>query len=74
MDIFAKGVNKLRSNEGQDLVGLSKEAAIARLKAKNARFRIICEEGRSMIVTSDCNPNRFNLTIVGGHVYNVTMG
>jgi hypothetical protein len=57
-----------------DLIGLTKENALLKIKASGLKSRIVEEDDESFIVTMDYVVNRFNLTIGKGVVTSVFVG
>ena len=58
----------------EDLVGLSKDAAIAKLKKAKLSYRMRREDRNYFVGTADLKPGRFNLSVDNGIVTEVRMG
>lgn len=60
--------------KSEELIGLSKDEAIAKLKKAKLPYRMRREDGNSFIGTADLRPERFNLYVENGIVTEVKMG
>ena len=60
--------------EKENLIGLTKEAAIAKCKADGFKVRVRTEDGKGLMGTCDYRMDRFNLHIDNGLVTSVTKG
>lgn len=58
----------------QEVIGMEKSVAIAKIAAANCEARVIAEDGEAFFVTLDWIPNRLNLEIVQGKVVSVHRG
>lgn len=58
----------------QEVIGMEKLAAIAKIESAKQVARIVVEDGEDFIVTMDYRPDRLNLEIVGGKVVSVHRG
>lgn len=57
-----------------DLIGMSKEAAILKVNGSGQHCRIAMENGVPYMLTCDYNPTRVNLTMENDKVVSVKMG
>lgn len=58
----------------KELVGLTKEEAVAKLTAAGSRYRIRMVDGQGCVGTCDYRLDRFNLILENNIVTKVTMG
>lgn len=56
------------------LVGMTKEAATAKMEGSGFRVRVTSEDGKSFIGTRDFRTDRVNLVVVGGKVVRASVG
>jgi len=58
----------------QEVIGMTKDEAIAKIKEANHKVRVVAEDGEDFFVTMDYWPDRLNLKIVAGKVVEVSRG
>ena len=56
------------------VIGMTKEDAVAKIKAANHKARVVAVDGEDFMRTMDFWPDRLNLEIVDGKVVKVSRG
>lgn len=63
-----------KTMKDSDLIGMTKEAAMAKVKGSGRKVRVISEDGVALSASCDYVPTRVNIAVVDGLVTAVSNG